>query len=92
MSIKTRKYVALGLHLACQNLRESKSKTVRLFKESLDVACQADITGFPRWHEPPCQLEMQVAMASLHFLSPDGKCQVFDHKANGYLWKRVLLS
>jgi acyl transferase domain-containing protein len=24
------------------------------------------------------------AMSMLHFLSPDGKCQSFDHKANGY--------
>lgn len=24
------------------------------------------------------------AMTRLHFLSPDGKCQSFDHKANGY--------
>jgi acyl transferase domain-containing protein/ubiquinone/menaquinone biosynthesis C-methylase UbiE len=24
------------------------------------------------------------AMSALHFLSPDGKCQSFDHKANGY--------
>ncbi|GFF43418.1 lovastatin nonaketide synthase [Aspergillus udagawae] len=28
--------------------------------------------------------EMQIAMTSLHFLSPDSKCQAFDHKANGY--------
>lgn len=28
--------------------------------------------------------EMQTAMTSLHFLSPDSKSQSFDHKANGY--------
>ncbi|GLA55110.1 type I Iterative Polyketide synthase (PKS) [Aspergillus niger] len=28
--------------------------------------------------------EMQIAMTSLHFLSPDSKSQAFDHKANGY--------
>jgi acyl transferase domain-containing protein len=28
--------------------------------------------------------EMQMAMSSLHFLSPDSKSQAFDHKANGY--------
>ncbi|KAL6796632.1 putative polyketide synthase [Trichoderma sp. SZMC 28012] len=28
--------------------------------------------------------EMQIAMTSLHFLSPDSKSQSFDHKANGY--------
>ncbi|PFH62206.1 hypothetical protein XA68_14613 [Ophiocordyceps unilateralis] len=28
--------------------------------------------------------ELQTAMASLHFLSPDCKSMAFDHKANGY--------
>lgn len=28
--------------------------------------------------------EMQTAMTSLNFLSPDSKSQSFDHKANGY--------
>ncbi|PYH89870.1 ketoacyl-synt-domain-containing protein [Aspergillus ellipticus CBS 707.79] len=28
--------------------------------------------------------DIMSAMTSLHFLSPDGKCQSFDHKANGY--------
>lgn len=28
--------------------------------------------------------EMQNAMTSLHFLSPDSKSMSFDHKANGY--------
>ncbi|PKX97535.1 type I polyketide synthase [Aspergillus novofumigatus IBT 16806] len=28
--------------------------------------------------------DIMSAMSALHFLSPDGKCQSFDHKANGY--------
>ena len=28
--------------------------------------------------------DIMVAMTALHFLSPDGKCQSFDKKANGY--------
>ncbi|KAH8893023.1 hypothetical protein GQ53DRAFT_861382 [Thozetella sp. PMI_491] len=28
--------------------------------------------------------EINAAMSSLHFFSPDGKCMAFDHKANGY--------
>lgn len=28
--------------------------------------------------------DIMGAMTRLHFLSPDGKCQSFDHKGNGY--------
>lgn len=28
--------------------------------------------------------DIMGAMTRLHFLSPDGKCHSFDHRANGY--------
>ncbi|KAJ5788006.1 hypothetical protein N7457_002996 [Penicillium paradoxum] len=56
---------------------------------ALHLACQSIRTG-----ESKCAMvggtnlilmpEMQTAMTSLHFLSPDSKSQSFDHKANGY--------
>ncbi|KAJ5715842.1 uncharacterized protein N7483_013023 [Penicillium malachiteum] len=56
---------------------------------ALHLACQSIRTG-----ETKCAMvggtnlilmpEMQTAMTSLHFLSPDSKSQSFDHKANGY--------
>ncbi|KAE8150832.1 putative polyketide synthase [Aspergillus avenaceus] len=56
---------------------------------ALHLACQSIRAG-----ETKCAMvggtnlilmpELQTAMASLHFLSPDGKSQAFDHKANGY--------
>jgi zearalenone synthase, highly reducing iterative type I polyketide synthase len=31
-----------------------------------------------------CSPAMNTAMTTLHFLTPDSKCQTFDEKANGY--------
>ncbi|KAL1634456.1 Type I Iterative PKS [Diplodia intermedia] len=67
---------------------------------SLDTACSSSLVALHlacqslRSGEVPTALvggtnlilmpEMQIAMTSLHFLSPDSKSQSFDHKANGY--------
>ncbi|KAJ4293019.1 hypothetical protein N0V88_005683 [Collariella sp. IMI 366227] len=65
-----------ALHLACQGLRAGECTMTA----DVRISCQAVVGGTNFMLLP----EVTGGLARLHFLSPDGKSQAFDHKANGY--------